>query len=629
MFLKAPVGAFLLRADIALPRRYRCVNVPLRQTDSQAQPVSGRIPQYFIDQLIARTDIVEVIGTRVSLRKAGKEYKACCPFHDEKTPSFNVVPDKQFYHCFGCGAHGTALGFLMEYDHLNFVEAVEELAARAGLDVPREESTMPTPTKPGADQYALLEQAGEYYRQQLRANPPAIEYLKKRGLSGETAARFGIGFAPDAWDGLIKQLGHSDSALHDLTRAGLLIERDSKNGFYDRFRNRVMFPIRDSRGRTIGFGGRIIDQGDPKYLNSPETDLFHKGRELYGLYEARQSTRQLKQLMVVEGYMDVVSLHQAGITCAVATLGTATTPEHLKRLFRACNTVVFCFDGDRAGRAAAWKALEVALPVVSDGHLLRFLLLPETHDPDTLVQEEGREAFEARITRATPLSEYLVNELAARFDLSNVDGRAQFIAEAQRLLNLVNDDSYRALLYRPLSVALGISEDRLRQLIPLQTSVKDSGQRVAAPPPDNSGRGTLVRQMIQNLLHFPAAAAAIDRMEELAQVDKPGITLLVQLASELQESPELGPAALLERWRQRPEFHYIDKLLLKTPPVTTLEMAADEVKKASDRLIGEQIPQDRLDELMRRFHLGVLNPQEKQELRDLIQRRGTTRTGLT
>lgn len=585
--------------------------------------MSGRIPQYFIDQLIARVDIVEVIGTRVPLRKAGKEFKACCPFHDEKTPSFNVVPDKQFYHCFGCGAHGTALGFLMEYDHLNFVEAVEELAARAGLEVPREESATPAAHKPSQDQYTLLEQAGEYFRQQLRATPAAIDYLKKRGLTGETAARFGIGYAPDAWDGLIKQLGHNDSALQDLTRVGLLIERDSRNGFYDRFRQRVMFPIRDSRGRTIGFGGRIIDQGEPKYLNSPETELFHKGRELYGLYEARQSTRQLKQLMVVEGYMDVVSLHQAGITYAVATLGTATTPEHLKRLFRVCNTVVFCFDGDRAGRAAAWKALEIALPVISEGHLLRFLLLPEQHDPDSLVQEEGRDAFEARISNATPLSTYLVQELAARFDLSNVDGRAQFIGEAQRLLAQLTDDSYRTLLYQPLATALNISEDRLRQLIPPATATRDSHSRpLFSAAPESSGRGSLVRQIIQNLLHFPESALALNRLDELEQVDKPGITLLVQLASELQMQPDLPPAALLERWRQRPDFHYIDKLFLKTPPASSLQIAIDEVKKASDRLIEEQFPQDRLDELMRRFHLGALSSEEKQELRDLIRKRG-------
>ncbi len=582
--------------------------------------VSGRIPQYFIDQLIARTDIVEVIGTRVPLRKAGKEYKACCPFHDEKTPSFNVVPDKQFYHCFGCGAHGTALGFLMEYDHLNYVEAIEELAARAGLDVPREESTTPSAPKPTQDQYALLESAAEFYRKQLRATPMAIDYLKQRGLTGETAVRFGIGYAPDAWDGLIKQLGHSHAALQDLTRAGLLIERDNKSGFYDRFRHRVMFPIRDSRGRTIGFGGRIIDQGDPKYLNSPETELFHKGRELYGLYEARQSTRQLKQLMVVEGYMDVVSLHQAGITYAVATLGTATTPEHLKRLFRVCNTLVFCFDGDRAGRAAAWKALEVALPVVKEGHLLRFLLLPEKHDPDSLVSEEGREAFETRLTTATPLSTYLVNELAARCDLSHVDGRAQFTAEAQRLLNLLTDDSYRTLLYQPLAAALNISVDRLRQLIPPHQIIKETSARPVAPTdPDSAGRGSLVRQIIQNLLHYPEAAQGLDRLEELEKIDKPGITLLTQLASELQAQPGLQPAALLERWRQRPEFHYIDKLFLRKPPASSLNIAIDEVKKAATRLLEEEFPQERLDELMRRFNLGTLSPEEKRELVELTR----------
>jgi DNA primase len=586
--------------------------------------VSGRIPQYFIDQLIARTDIVEVIGTRVPLRKAGKEFKACCPFHDEKSPSFNVVPDKQFYHCFGCGAHGTALGFLMEYDHLSFVEAIEELAARAGLDVPREEMSGTAPAKPSQDQYALLERAAEFYRQQLRDAPLAGQYLHKRGVTSETATRFGIGYAPEAWDAVLKHLGQSGSNAQQLSGTGLLIERDNKNGFYDRFRHRLMFPIRDSRGRTIGFGGRIIDQGEPKYLNSPETELFHKGRELYGLYEARQSTRQLKQLMVVEGYMDVVSLHQAGITYAVATLGTATTPEHLKRLFRVCNTVVFCFDGDRAGRAAAWKALEVALPVINEGHLLRFLLLPEKHDPDSLVQEEGQTAFEARISSATTLSEYLVSELAARFELGNVDGRAQFIGEAQRLLQLVSDDNYRTLLYQPLADALKISVDRLRQLIPPGVIPRETSARLAfAAAPASSGRGSLIRQVIQNLLHFPAAALSLNRLEELAQIDKPGMTLLVQLASEIQAQPDLLPAVLLERWRQRPDFHYIDKLFLKEPPASSLEMAKDEVKKASERLIAEEFPQERFDELMRRFHLGALDAEEKQQLRDLIRKRGS------
>jgi DNA primase len=587
--------------------------------------VSGRIPQYFIDQLIARTDIVDVIGTRVPLRKAGKEYKACCPFHNEKTPSFNVVPDKQFYHCFGCGVHGTALGFLMDYDHLTFVEAVEELATRAGLEVPYEKSSVPVAAKPAQDQYQLMESAAEFFRKRLRSSPEAIEYLKKRGLTGETAARFGIGYAAESWDELLNHLSRDDASRQALFRCGLIIERDNKSGYYDRFRQRVMFPIRDSRGRTIGFGGRIIGAGEPKYLNSPETELFHKGRELYGLYEARQSTRQLTRLMVVEGYMDVVSLHQAGVTYAVATLGTATTPDHLQRLFRIVNEIVFCFDGDRAGRAAAWRALENSLPQAREGRSLRFMFLPEGHDPDTLVQAEGKEAFETRVAQALPLSEYLAQELSARHDLSQVEGRDQFIKQAQELLNKLVDASYRELLFERLAQALNISTDRLQRVMPLASldEVADSGATVIA----SSGRGSLVRQAIQNLLHFPQAANKLSsaQLDELAQMDKPGVALLVQLASELKEHPELNPAALLERWRDRPDFNYIDKLFVKGPLATSAEVAGTEVVDAVQRLLAEQFPQARFDDLMRRFNLGALTTQERQELRELTQKNRSAR----
>jgi DNA primase len=587
--------------------------------------VSGRIPQYFIDQLIACTDIVDVVGTRVPLRKAGKEYKACCPFHDEKTPSFNVVPDKQFYHCFGCGAHGTAISFLMEYDHLSFVEAVEELATRAGIEVPREESASSSAPKPSQDQYSLLEQTAEHFRKQLRGTPQAIDYLKKRGLTGETAVKFGVGYAPDAWDSLLKQLGTTDAARQDLLNAGLIIERDNRSGFYDRFRDRVMFPIRDSRGRTIGFGGRIIEQGEPKYLNSPETELFHKGRELYGLYEARQSTRQLTRLMVVEGYMDVISLHQAGITYAVATLGTATTPEHLKRLFRVCHEVVFCFDGDRAGRAAAWRALETSLPEAREGRQMRFLFLPDDHDPDSLVSLEGRAAFEGRLGSALPLSEYLVQELSTRSDLATVEGRDQFTKQAKELMERIVDDSYRELLFARIASALDLSVDRLRRVLPIQSRPPQQENSPAHPVSmaslTSAGRGGLVRQAIQNLLHYPQAALAVTQLDELEQVDKPGVVLLVQLLAEIQEQPELTSAALLERWRQRPDYHYIDKLFLKGAIVSNLQAAVDEVKTAVAKLIAEQFPQERFNELMRRFHLGALSPAEKQELRELTQRR--------
>ena len=584
--------------------------------------MSGRIPQYFIDQLIARTDIVDVIGTRVPLRKAGKEYKACCPFHNEKTPSFNVVPDKQFYHCFGCGVHGTALGFLMEYDHLTFVEAVEELATRAGLDVPYEKSSVPAAAKPTPDQYHLMESAAEFFRKRLRTAPAAIEYLKKRGLTGETAARFGIGYAADAWDELLNHLSHDDPSRQSLLRTGLIIERENKSGFYDRFRQRVMFPIRDSRGRTIGFGGRIIDAGEPKYLNSPETELFHKGRELYGLYDARQSTRQLTRLMVVEGYMDVVSLHQAGITYAVATLGTATTPDHLQRLFRVINEIVFCFDGDRAGRAAAWRALETSLPHAREGRNLRFMFLPEGQDPDTLVQAEGKAAFELRVSNALPLSEYLTQELSLRHDLTQVEGRDQFIKQAQELLNKLVDASYRELLFARLATALNLSVDRLRRVMPLmdlESELLSPGITTLA----SSGRGSMVRQVIQNLLHFPQAATALSAatLDELAQIHRPGMQLLVQLASELKEHPELTSAALLERWRQREDFHHIDKLFMKGPLSVTTEAASKEVADAVQRLIADQFPQARFEDLMYRFNLGSLTPAEKQELRDLTQKK--------
>jgi len=325
--------------------------------------MAGRIPQSFIDELLARTDIVEVVGSRVQLKKGGREWKAPCPFHNEKTPSFWVSPDKQFYHCFGCGAHGTALGFLMEHDKLPFPDAVEELASRLGLEVPREDDGRGPRERPGEDLYSLLSQVTQFYRDALKDSKAARDYLKRRGLNSETCVQFAIGYAPDAWDSVLKRFGGAEERVRRLLDTGLIIERSGSReaGHYDRFRDRLMFPIRDIRGRTVGFGGRIIGEGEPKYLNSPETPLFHKGRELYGLYEARQALRQVDRLLLVEGYMDVVRLAQAGIHYAVATLGTATTPEHLNRLFRVTNEVVFCFDGDRAGRSAAWRALENAL----------------------------------------------------------------------------------------------------------------------------------------------------------------------------------------------------------------------------------------------------------------------------
>ena len=429
----------------------------------------GRIPKNFIDELIARADIVEIIGARVQLKKAGREYKACCPFHNEKTPSFWVSPDKQFYHCFGCGKHGTALGFLMDHDHLAFPEAVEELAARLGLEVPQEAGVDTSARRADEPLYELMSRVAAYYVSALAANERARAYLAQRGLSHETIERFGLGYAANSWNDVLRRFGAQEADRKRLSDAGLIVERERgqiRDGerHYDRFRDRIMFPIRDTRGRVIAFGGRIIDAGEPKYLNSPETVLFHKGRELYGLHETRRARSNLKRLAVVEGYMDAVRLHQAGIDYAVATLGTATTPEHLKRIFRLVSDVVFAFDGDRAGRAAAWRALQQALPEAREGREIRFLFLPEGHDPDTLVAQEGREAFEARLSGALPLSEYLVRELSAQSDLSHADGRARFAESARPLFAKLPEGVYRELLLERLAQVVGLSAPRLEEL---------------------------------------------------------------------------------------------------------------------------------------------------------------------
>lgn len=406
----------------------------------------GRITQEYKDRLLARVDIVDVVGLRVQLKKAGPLFKACCPFHTEKTPSFTVTPARQTYHCFGCGAHGNAIDFLIEYDRLSFPEAVEELAQRAGMDLPAADEAFDK----GPDLsplYALLERAALLYRQQLREHAEAARasaYLKTRGLSGDIANRFGIGFAPPGWDFLLGRLGGSAQACEELISAGLLVDRDGKR--YDRFRDRVVFPIRDRRGRVVGFGGRVLGEGEPKYLNSPETPVFHKGRELYGLYEAQQASRSPPRLLVVEGYMDVIALAQFDIPYAVATLGTATTPEHVKRLLRGAPELVFCFDGDRAGRAAAWKALQTVLPVATGQQPIRFLFLPDGEDPDTLVRKEGRTAFEQRLADATLLSDFLFQHLGDQRDLGSAEGCAALDAEARGLIQTMPAGTFKDLL---------------------------------------------------------------------------------------------------------------------------------------------------------------------------------------
>ena len=587
--------------------------------------MSGRIPQSFIDDLVGRTDIVELIGARVPLKKSGREFKACCPFHDEKSPSFWVSPDKQFYHCFGCGAHGTSLGFLMNYDRLSFPEAVEELAARAGIEVPREARADEARGR-SDDLTELMGRVARHYADTLRKTPRAHDYALRRGLDTEILARFMIGYAADSWNDVLQKFGAGAAQREALLACGLVIEGERT---YDRFRDRLMFPIRDARGRCIAFGGRIIDQGEPKYLNSPETALFHKGRELYGLYEARQSRAPLKRLMVVEGYMDVVRLHQAGIHYAVATLGTATTPEHLKRAFRLVGEVVFAFDGDRAGRAAAWRALQNALPEVREGRQLRFLFLPDGEDPDTLVGKEGKDAFEARLDAALPLSEYLVRELAAQTDLGNADGRARFAAAARPLVAKVPEGVYRELLVERLAESIKLPAARLRELWAGEAGAGEPSVRAPANMARNSGRvargagrGGLMRQAVLTIVHHPNAASELTAESHalLAQIDEPGAEILRELVTDLTARPCGSTGALLERWRDRPEQERLARLAATESLIRDDLAARRELQTCIERMIDEA-RRRRLDALLERERDGGLGQTEREELQRLLMSR--------
>ena len=524
--------------------------------------MAGRIPPQFVDEVLARTDIVDVINGRVPLRKAGKDYQACCPFHDEKTPSFTVSREKQFYHCFGCGAHGSAIGFLMEYGRLGFLDAVEELARRAGLELPSEAADHQGPDlKP---LYAMLAEAAAFYRRQLREHPEAgraIDYLKARGLTGEVAARFGVGFAPPGWDLLLRTLGGGISARERLIEAGLVVEQDGKR--YDRFRDRIMFPIRDRRGRVIGFGGRVLGEQKPKYLNSPETPVFHKGRELYGLHEAQQATRQLARLLVVEGYMDVIALAQYGISYAVATLGTATTQDHLQRLFAAAPEVTFCFDGDRAGREAAWKALETCLPLATGRQELRFLFLPDGEDPDTLVRKEGAAAFEGRIRTAQPLSEFLFDHLSVQVDMASIDGRVRLATLAEPLIARVPKGLLREMLSARLAALVGIAARDVSGTSRATPQTQDRRRPSRRRPASQSRQVPLtpLRLTVALILQYPALAQAATQVpDDWRRLDNPGIPLLSALLDSVGTRPDITAGALLERWRDSPEAPHLARL---------------------------------------------------------------------
>ena len=581
--------------------------------------MAGLIPQDFIDDLIARADIVEVVGRRVQLKKAGREFKACCPFHDEKTPSFTVSPGKGFYHCFGCGAHGTAIGFLMEFDHMSFVEAIESLAASMGVDVPRNESDKPA--RRYDELFSLLDSISRHWQACLKESPAAVEYVKNRGIDGSTAKRFGIGYAPDGWSNILDKFGKSPEATERLLATGMIIEKDNGK-HYDRFRDRIMFPIRDHRGRTIAFGGRTMGDGEPKYLNSPETVLFHKGRELYGLYEARQALRHIDQLVVVEGYMDAVALARHGIDFAVATLGTATTSEHLKRLFRLTENVCFAFDGDRAGRKAAWRALENALPQIREGRQIRFMFLPDGHDPDSFVNEFGTDAFLKAMDEGIALSEFLIRELAGQVDMDTVDGRARLAELARPLVNKIPPGVYRELLVDSLAEAVGLTAAKLDKMLGSDkgggsgVSASGSRSRLRAQKP-MSGQPSVIRHAITLLLNDPAACLKLD-IEKLVDINRPGVDLLRALIETVQAEPNITTAGLLERWRHDEAGRHLGKLVASEVPLDDEFNAAAELGDCLDQ-IETAGRKERITFLIEKQRVNGLTDEEKAELQELLK----------
>ncbi len=638
--------------------------------------MAGLIPQSFIDDLLNRSDIVEVVGSRIQLKKTGKNYSALCPFHKEKTPSFSVSPDKQFYYCFGCGAGGNALGFVMDHDQLDFPQAVEELAKRAGMEVPREDSGRKHKPRQPVDSplYPLLAAAADYYRQALKSHPTrkaAVEYLKGRGLSGVIARDFGLGFAPPGWDNLMKHLGGDALQQKALIDAGLLIENAENGKRYDRFRDRVMFPIRDSRGRVIAFGGRVLGDDKPKYLNSPETPVFHKGQELYGLYEARQANRDLDEIMVVEGYMDVIALAQQGLRNAVATLGTATSEEHLKRLFRIVPSVLFCFDGDAAGRKAAWRALEATLPNLQDGRRARFLFLPDGEDPDTLVRAEGTDAFRARIQQhSQPLADYFFQQLSDEADPRSLEGKAHLATLAAPLIEKIPGNNLRALMRQRLAEITGLNGEALQHMAaapvsaPSSTPTYDDYTYYDASPaygepdhfeppepvqpqprngkpgkkewkkdwkkngqgPDLMPRGPRTPATVEppalttlrTLLHHPELAQKVEDVSHFAAEDDTYAQLLVALLGTLQKNPKLRSLQLIARW------HGTDQgRLLRALAEKEWLISADNLEQQFFDTINSLAARQRerrLESLLRKARQGELSAEEKDQLRNLLSR---------
>ncbi|EGQ8099515.1 DNA primase [Vibrio parahaemolyticus] len=581
--------------------------------------MAGHIPRSFIDDLLARLDIVDIIDARVKLKKKGKNYGACCPFHNEKTPSFSVSQEKQFYHCFGCGAHGNAIDFMMEFERLEFVEAIEELASYLGLDVPREQRSGGSgqfnsgPQASSSEKrslYDLMGSIAQFYRNQLKqpSSKVAIEYLKDRGLSGEIVQKFSIGYVADEWDLVRKNFGQNKDNQDMLVTGGMLIENDKGNR-YDRFRGRIMFPIRDRRGRVIGFGGRVLGEGTPKYLNSPETPIFHKGKELYGLYEVLQAHREPAQILVVEGYMDVVALAQYGVDYSVASLGTSTTGDHIQMLFRQTNTVVCCYDGDRAGKEAAWRALENALQFLKTGNTLKFLFLPDGEDPDSYVRKYGKAAFEQQIEQATPLSSYLFDNLIElhQINLGNNEGKSALRAYASALIDKIPDPYFQELLEKLLDERTGF-DNRLRQ-----PRKKISETR---PQPHKEIKRTPMREVIALLIQNPSYAQMVPDLSSVRDLSIPGLSLFADVLDKCQAHPHINTGQLLEHWRNSQNEALLSRLASWDIPLD--EDNQEEIFLDSLDKIIAQCVEKQIENLQAKARSVGLSAEEKRELLALM-----------
>lgn len=625
--------------------------------------MAGLIPQQFIDDLLDRTDIVEIIDGRVTLRKSGQNYSGLCPFHNEKSPSFTVSQTKQFYHCFGCGANGNAIGFLMEFERLEFPAAVEAIARNAGIEMPVERQANPEKKKQQDSLYDQLERAQQFFTQQLRQHPTrdkAINYLKGRQLTGEIAKTFAIGYAPPGWENLHSELAKTDKDEQQLIEAGLLIKREDRDGCYDRFRDRIIFPIRDNRGRTIAFGGRVLGDDKPKYLNSPESPVFHKGNELYGLYEARQASSRISRFLIVEGYMDVVALAQHGIHYAVATLGTATSDAHLNKLFRMVSEIIICFDGDSAGRKAAGRALDNALPILEDGRQIRFLFLPEGEDPDSLVHKEGQEAFNQRLNQAMTLTDYFFAEVSEGLDTDSLDGKARMSKLALQKMQPMPRGMLYELMLKQLADMTGLSVENLKETAAKAPPAKPAAGATAQPEPstaqhypDNvedhgeppgydshyqpdydtqrpttTAKPTRPRSRVTEpaekaaalLLHNPELAKLVDDIDALRTIDSPGIEQLLELLDLLTEQPELNTSAILAHWQgaHGNEPTNALKSLAEREQLVTQDNIANYFQ-SSLSLLQKHHNEQQLQQLLEHAAHTPLTSDEKQQLQALIQ----------